>query len=64
MRTRIQTQMVQLWQDDRGQDLVEYALLAGFAAVAASALFPNFAFGPIRTIFSSLSGHITRVTGF
>jgi Flp pilus assembly pilin Flp len=64
MRTRIQTRIVTLWQDDRGQDLVEYALLAGFAAVAASALFPNFAFAPIRSIFTNLSGHITRVTGF
>ena len=49
--------------DQNGQDLIEYALLAGFAAVAASALFPNFAFAPIQQIFQRLSSEITRITG-
>ena len=29
-----------LWRDQRGQDLIEYALLAGFLAVAVGAVFP------------------------
>ena len=41
-------------RDTRGQDLVEYALLAGFIAVAAGALLPNISTS-ISTIFSRMS---------
>ena len=40
-------------RDTRGQDLVEYALLAGFIAVAAGALLPNISTS-ISTIFSRM----------
>ena len=42
-----------MWKDTRGQDLVEYALLAGFIAVAAGALLPNIS-ASISTIFSKM----------
>lgn len=42
---------VRLWRDRRGQDLIEYALMAGFVAVAAGAIMPNVAVS-ISTIFS------------
>jgi Flp pilus assembly pilin Flp len=29
---------LKVWKDNRGQDLIEYALMAGFVAVAALAL--------------------------
>ena len=29
-----------IWKDRRGQDLIEYALMAGFVAVAAGAIMP------------------------
>jgi pilus assembly protein Flp/PilA len=45
---------VQLWKDTRGQDLIEYALMAGFVAVAAGAIMPNVA-SSISTIFSQIS---------
>ena len=32
-----------LAENERGQDMVEYALLAGFVAVAASTFFPEIA---------------------
>ena len=32
-----------LWADEHGQDLIEYALMAGFVAVAAGALMPGVA---------------------
>ena len=44
---------VRLWRDRRGQDLIEYALMAGFVAVAAGAIMPNVA-GSISTIFSEI----------
>ena len=30
-----------IWRDNKGQDLIEYALMAGFVAVAAAAIMPN-----------------------
>jgi Flp pilus assembly pilin Flp len=39
--------------DTRGQDLIEYALMAGFVAVAAGAIMPNVATA-ISTIFSQI----------
>ncbi len=40
-------------KDTRGQDLIEYALMAGFVAVAAGAIMPGVATS-ISTIFSSI----------
>lgn len=34
---------LRIWKDQRGQDLIEYALMAGFVAVAAGATFPPIA---------------------
>ena len=42
-----------VWKDDHGQDLIEYALMAGFVAVAAGAIMPNVA-SSISTIFSQI----------
>ena len=43
-----------IWKDTRGQDLIEYALMAGFVAVAAGAIMPGVATS-ISTIFSKVS---------
>jgi len=40
--------------DARGQDLIEYALMAGFVAVAAGATMPGVA-DSISTIFSQVA---------
>ena len=45
---------VKLWRDEQGQDLIEYALMAGFVAVAAGAIMPGVA-SSISTIFSKIS---------
>lgn len=42
-----------LSQDTRGQDLTEYALMAGFVAVACAATFPDIATN-IATIMSKV----------
>ncbi len=47
-----------VWKDTRGQDLVEYALLAGFIAVAAGALLPGISTS-ISTIFSRMGSVLT-----
>ena len=48
----------QSWKDKSAQDLIEYALMAGFVAVAAGAIMPNIA-ASISTIFSSIASVMT-----
>lgn len=45
---------LQIWRDDHGQDLIEYALMAGFVAVAAGAIMPGVS-SSISKIFSKVS---------
>jgi len=47
-----------LLRDDRGQDLIEYALMAAAIAVAVGAIFPQ-SIGPnISAIFSKVSSSL------
>jgi Flp pilus assembly pilin Flp len=45
-------------KDTRGQDLIEYALMAGFVAVAAGAIMPGIATS-ISQIFSKVASVMT-----
>lgn len=56
--TLISLSLQQPWKDKRGQDLIEYALMAGFVAVAAGAIMPNIATS-ISTIFSAIASVMT-----
>ena len=58
---RLQTIALRLkiWNDTRGQDLIEYALMAGFVAVAAGAIMPGVA-NSISTIFSKISSVMSK----
>jgi pilus assembly protein Flp/PilA len=47
-----------LVDETEGQDMVEYALLAGFVAVAAGALLPGISTS-ISTIFSRMGSVLT-----
>ncbi len=46
---------LRIWKDTRGQDLIEYALMAGFVAVAAGAIMPGGVATSISTIFSKVA---------
>ena len=50
---------LRIWKDTRGQDLIEYALMAGFVAVAAGAIMPGVATS-ISTIFSKIGSVMTN----
>lgn len=50
---------LRIWKDTRGQDLIEYALMAGFVAVAAGAVMPNVA-TQITTIFNKVKDQLTN----
>jgi Flp pilus assembly pilin Flp len=51
--------LIFLWKiqaDSRGQDMIEYALMAGFVAVAAGAVLP-----PVATSISIIFSQIASV---
>ncbi len=50
---------LKIWNDTRGQDLIEYALMAGFVAVAAGAIMPSVA-NSISTIFSKVASVMSK----
>jgi pilus assembly protein Flp/PilA len=52
---------LRIWKDTRGQDLVEYALMAGFVAVAAAAVMPGIS-DFIKSIFSKITSVMTPTT--
>ena len=60
---RIRTLLLtaRVWKDTRGQDLIEYALMAGFVAVAAGAIMPGVATS-ISTIFSKIGSVMTAAS--
>ena len=54
MLYRIVRRLRRLVSDQYGQDMVEYALLAGFLAVSAGAVLPGIS-DPIKTIWVKTS---------
>ncbi len=47
------------WNDEQGQDLIEYSLLMAFVALASAALFIN-AGGSINKIWTKSSGILSN----
>jgi len=53
---------LRIMRDTRGQDLIEYALMAGFVAVAAGAIVPGVA-ASIKTIFGKVNNVMVSSAG-
>lgn len=51
-----------LWRDRQGQDLIEYALMAGFIAVAAGVAMPAISHS-ISSIFSKVGSTLSAANG-
>ena len=49
---------LRIWFDNDGQDLIEYALMAGFVAVAAGTIMPTVAVS-VSKIFSKVASTMT-----
>jgi pilus assembly protein Flp/PilA len=47
-----------IWTDTKGQDLIEYALMASFLAVAVVATMPGLATG-VSTLLSQVASTLT-----
>ena len=54
--------LVRIWKDSLGQDLIEYALMAGFVAVTAVAGFPPLA-NTVSQIFSKVASTLILANG-
>ena len=52
--TKLYNAVFKIWTDTRGQDLIEYALLTGFVAVAAGAIFPTTLMPDVSMVFSKI----------
>ncbi|MGA2590444.1 MAG: hypothetical protein ABSH32_11045 [Bryobacteraceae bacterium] len=52
----------QFWTGDRGQDLIEYALMLAFVSLASAALFTS-AGGSISTIWSNSNSQLSVAAG-
>ena len=50
---------LKIWKDRRGQDLIEYALMAGFVAVAAGAIMPGVSTA-LSQIFSKVASVMSQ----
>jgi Flp pilus assembly pilin Flp len=48
-----------LWNDEQGQDLIEYTLLIAFVALASAALFLG-AGGSIKSIWTATNAQLTN----
>jgi len=56
--SRIFYRAARLWRNKAGQDLIEYALLAGFIAISAGAIMPTVS-SNISKIFSKISSTLS-----
>ncbi len=59
---KVLDQILKLCRDARGQDLVEYALLAGFIAVAAGVFIPDVSTS-MSSIYSRLASKLAQAAG-
>jgi len=50
---------VQIWRDTHAQDLIEYALMGGFVALAAGALMPGVSTS-ISTVLSKVGSVMVK----
>jgi len=53
---------LRIWKDTRGEDFVEYALVAAFIVTVFGALSPTVVTS-VSTVFSKVSGTLTQARG-
>jgi Flp pilus assembly pilin Flp len=54
MKLKLYIVALRLWRDERGQDMVEYALLAASIAVVVAGFLPPAIMPAVSTIFSKI----------
>ena len=60
MRTQWQWMVsLRIWRDQHGQDLIEYAMIAGFIAVVSGMFMPSVS-QDISTVFSKVASAMSK----
>jgi Flp pilus assembly pilin Flp len=54
--------LLKLWRDDRGQDFIEYALMAALLCATIGVVMPGFVFPEMSTIFSKVTSSMAAAT--
>jgi len=54
--------MTKLLREDAGQDLIEYALLAGFISLVAVAAIKNVGAG-VNGVYNNINGQVAAIPG-
>ena len=54
--------LLKLWQDDRGQDFIEYALMAALLATSVGVVMPGWVFPQMSLIFSKVTSSMVAAT--
>jgi Flp pilus assembly pilin Flp len=49
---------LRIWSDQHGQDLIEYAMIAGFIAVVSGMFMPNIS-NDVSMVFSKIASTMT-----
>ena len=55
--------LLKLWRDDRGQDLIEYALLSALVATSIGVVMPGWIFPELSQIMSKVTASLAASTG-
>jgi Flp pilus assembly pilin Flp len=55
-------QIVNLWDDEQGQDLIEYTLLMSFVALAVAGLFLG-AGGDVKGVWTTTNNQLAQANG-
>jgi Flp pilus assembly pilin Flp len=61
-RRKMRAFLITFWQEESGQDLIEYTLLMAFVALASASLFIS-AGGNVSSIWSSANTQLTNAAG-
>ena len=62
-KPRFLSRIRRIGPDQKGQDLIEYALLGGFVVVAVAAVLPNTLMPSVSMIFSRILGLLQTLGG-
>jgi pilus assembly protein Flp/PilA len=54
--------LIRFTRDDRGQDLIEYALLAGFISLVAVVAITNVGTG-VNAVYNNIDGQVQKIPG-
>ena len=57
----MQTLLSQFMRDDAGQDLIEYALLAGFISIASVAMITSIGTG-VNTVYTAVNADVAAAS--